>query len=109
MSDSNSPLRSHARGVTLALRLTPKARHEGIDGLMPGEEGTTLLKVSVNAPPEDGKANKALLALLAKEWGLPRAALSLLTGETSRHKVVLIEGDAAALMKKLSAWLAGRI
>ena len=94
------PLRPHARGITIAIKLTPKAKREEISGLMPGENGTTLLKVSVTAPPEDGKANKALIALLSKEWGLPKSALSLLTGETSRQKVILIEGETAALMER---------
>lgn len=99
---SPSPFRPHARGVTAEIRLTPKARREGIGGIMPGEDNTVLLKVSVAAPPEDGKANKALLALLAKAWKLPKTALSLLSGETSRHKVILAEG---AEIDKLDAWL----
>ena len=94
------PFRPHARGVTVAIKLTPKAKREVIGGTIPGENETALLKVSVTAPPEDGKANKALIALLSKEWGLPKSTLSLLTGETSRQKAILIEGDTAALMER---------
>jgi uncharacterized protein (TIGR00251 family) len=100
-----SPFRPHARGVTVAIRLTPKARHEDIDGTMPGEDDTVLLKASVNAPPEDGKANKALIALLAKEWKLPKSSLSLLSGDTSRQKVILMTGESEMLMQKLALWL----
>jgi len=100
-----TPLRSHARGITISIKLTPKAKREEIGGLIPGEDNTMLLKATVTAPPEDSKANKALIALLAKEWGLPKSAFSLLAGETSRQKVILVEGETAALMERLSGWL----
>ena len=66
------------------------------------------LKISVTAIPEDGKANKALFALLAREWKLPKSALSLLSGDTHRQKVVLVEGDGGALISRLQEWFAAR-
>lgn len=63
------------------------------------------LKASVTAAPEDGRANKALIALLAKELKVPKTSISLLSGETNRQKVILIEGDSAQLQKKASAWI----
>lgn len=98
-----SPFRLHPKGATVNLRLTPGARAAGFHGLMDIGGGKTALKVSVNAAPEDGRANKALLLFLADSWELPKASLSLLSGETNRQKVVLAEGDGAALMKKLAA------
>lgn len=98
---SPTPLRPHPRGVTIAIKLTPKAKREEIGDLMSGENTTVLLKASVTAPPEDGKANKALIALLAKKWGLPKSAFSLLSGETSRQKVILVEGETTVLLERL--------
>jgi uncharacterized protein YggU (UPF0235/DUF167 family) len=61
----------------------------------------------VTAAPEDGKANAALLRLLAKTWRLPRTALAVTGGATSRLKTVTIRGDGQALAGMLNAWLAG--
>ena len=53
-------------------------------------------KVRVTAPPEDGRANDALLELLAKRLDLPRRSLSIVSGHTSREKVVRLEGIGRA-------------
>ena len=95
------PIKTHASGLTVTLRLTPNARTVGFGGMMDIGNGKTALKVSINAVPEDGKANTALIGFLAKSWGLPKSALSILSGQTSRIKIILIEGDGKALMEKL--------
>jgi uncharacterized protein YggU (UPF0235/DUF167 family) len=95
-----TPLRLHARGLTAAVRLMPGARREGFHGVVDG-----LLKISVTAVPEHGKANKALTAFLAKWWGVPKNSLSLLSGEAHRQKVVLVEGDGKALLARVEALL----
>jgi uncharacterized protein (TIGR00251 family) len=51
--------------------------------------------VSVTAPPEDGRANDAVLALLREAFGLSRSQLALLSGQTNRNKVVLVRGLTA--------------
>lgn len=99
------PFRLHKQGITVNVRLTPGARRDGIGGVVDAGDGKKALKISVRSPPEDGKANKELLALLAAEWGLPKSSLSLLSGDSSRQKVVLIAGDSAALQMKLANWL----
>jgi uncharacterized protein (TIGR00251 family) len=91
--------------LTVNVRLTPGARSEGFSGLADAPDNIKALKISVRSPPEDGKANKALLAFLAEEWDLPKSRLSLLSGETNRQKVVLVEGDGAALQMLLANWL----
>lgn len=99
------PFQLHGRGVTARIRLTPGARKTGFQGVadMPGEAAARMLKISVNAVPEDGKANRALLAFLAREWDMPKSSLSLLSGETSRQKIVLAQSDdPAALLARLS-------
>lgn len=90
-------------GLRLAVRLTPKAGHDGIEGLKPTADGSVELAVKVTAVPESGKANDALLRLLAKRLKLPVSALQLVAGATDRHKQILIEGDAAQLESALSA------
>lgn len=71
--------------LTLSLHIQPGARKTEVMGLH-GE----ALKIRLAAPPVDGKANEALLAFLAKTLGLPRARVSLKSGQTSRAKVVEI-------------------
>jgi uncharacterized protein (TIGR00251 family) len=92
-------------GLRLAVRLTPKAGRDGIEGLKPTADGGVELAVKVTAVPENGKANDALLRLLAKLLKLPVSALQLVAGATDRHKQILIEGDAAALEAALSSAL----
>ena len=64
------------------------------------------MKVSVTAPPAEGRANDALLALLAKEWRLPRRDLTLVGGGKSRNKTVHIAGEPRLLLNRLAAALA---
>ena len=93
-------------GVRLAVRLTPKASRDRIEGVATDADGRALLKVSVTAVPEDGKANAALIKLLAKEWRLPKSAMEIIQGATDRRKVLLITGDAARLRQCLEHWTA---
>ena len=83
--------------VRLSVRLTPRASREEIAGF----EGETL-RVRVTAPPVEGRANRALVRLLAKRLGVPRGAVRVVTGQTSRSKVVAIAGlDATELRRRL--------
>ena len=59
--------------------------------------------------PEKGKANAALCALLAKEWRLPKTALSVTGGMASRRKTVRVVGKPEALMAALMAWAEARV
>ncbi|HTL66767.1 MAG TPA: DUF167 domain-containing protein [Lacunisphaera sp.] len=76
---------------TLQLKTIPNAPRDEIAGWL-GD----ALKVKVHAPALDGRANEALLAFLADQLGVPRRAVVLVRGDKSRHKVVRIEGLAAA-------------
>ncbi|WP_328703044.1 DUF167 domain-containing protein [Arenibaculum pallidiluteum] len=100
-------LRETPEGLRAAIRLTPRAAREGVQGLAETVEGGRQLKVSVTAVPEAGKANAALVRLLAKAWGLPPSSLSVVSGATDRNKVVAVAGDAAVLRARLESWLAG--
>jgi uncharacterized protein (TIGR00251 family) len=83
------------------VRLTPKGGRDAIDGWSADARGQKVLKARVTAPPEDGKANAALIALLADALGVPKRAVRIAVGDTSRTKTVEIDGDAGALMAAL--------
>lgn len=73
------------------VRLTPKASRSEIRGWAADADGKPVLKVSVTATPEKGKANGALLALLAKEWGIPKRNIIITHGDINRNKTLLIK------------------
>lgn len=73
--------------TSLRLRVTPGARRSGVTGRY-----GNAWKVSVAAAPDDGKANAAVLELLAETLGVSRTSLELVTGSTSRDKVVALQG-----------------
>ena len=92
-------------GLRIALRVTPKARHEGIGAVVDWADGPRL-EVAVRAPAEDGRANVAVTAVLAATLGVARRQVSLIQGAGSRQKLVLVAGDGPALAARLQALLA---
>ena len=84
-------------GIRLSLRVQPKASAERVIGLVAEADGGVALKVAVTAPPADGKANAALLRLLARLFRLPQRDLELVLGAADRRKVVAIAGAADKL------------
>ena len=96
-------LRATATGVSLAVRAQPGAKKTAIIGIY-GEGATSQLKIAVQAPPLEGRANEALVAFLAQTFGLPKNAVKLISGELSRSKVAVLEGmsmaHAAAVLAK---------
>jgi len=104
---SSGVIVAEADGVRLAVRLTPKASRNAVQGVAAGADGAPVLKVAVTAVPEGGKANAALIKLLAKEWKLPKGSIEIITGTTDRRKTLRIHGDAADLAARIAARLAG--
>ena len=98
------PYRVRPDGVVLAVRLTPRASRDGIDGLRDGPNGP-YVQARVRAVPEDGRANAALVELVADEIGVPKSTLEVTAGHTARLKSLHIKGDAAALEARVTAWL----
>jgi len=88
-------LRANADGVTLAVRAQPGAKKTAITGVY-GEGAETQLKIAVQAPPVEGRANTALVAFLADFFGIPRSRVELVSGELSRSKVFLLRGVTLA-------------
>ncbi|MGN6670154.1 MAG: DUF167 family protein [Candidatus Nucleicultricaceae bacterium] len=80
-------LYTEKHGWTIAIRLTPHASKDSIKGIYVDEKGRLYLKASVRAVPEDGKANKAIIRLMAKEWKIPASTITLITGDTGRLKI----------------------
>lgn len=97
------PLEPVADGLRLALRVTPKASRNAIAGLADTADGGQVLKVTVTCVPENGKANEAVLKLLAKAWKLPKTSMTVVAGATDRNKILHVAGDPAALLPRLTA------
>lgn len=99
MSSIPAFIRETAGGVTLALKVQPRASANEV-GELSGEE----LRVKVTAPPVDAAANEAVLRLVAEVAGCPRSRIELLRGGTSRHKVLKLHGlTAAAVLQALES------
>ncbi|WP_413204323.1 DUF167 family protein [Rhodospirillum sp. A1_3_36] len=100
------PLTDRTDGLWLTLRLTPKASRDALVGITADADGSAVLKASVTAVPENGKANAALVKLLAKSWKLPKGTLSVIQGQTDRRKVLRVEGDPGDLRARLDPLIA---
>lgn len=81
-----------SKTTQITVKLTPKAAKNEIRGWEEDLFGERILKATVTTPPDKGKANKALIALLAKHYRMPKSAFTILRGETSRLKVIEIQG-----------------
>ena len=88
-----------AGGFRLTVRLTPKSSRDGIDGVTTTPDGRPALAARVRAVPEKGKANKALTRLVAKTAGVAPSSVSLISGDTSRVKVLQVVGDPRRLIE----------
>ena len=87
-------LRVDAGGVLVPVAAQPGARRPGLLGVRAG-----ALRLAVTAPPEDGRANAALAALLAEALSLPRRAVSCTSGATSRRKLFRVDGLSLAELR----------
>lgn len=96
-----SPLRPGRGGLLLAVRVTPKSSRDAVAGLHTAADGAVSLAVRVTAAPDRGRANAAVIAVLAAASGLPRSAFAIVSGETERCKTLLVTGNPAAV----EAWM----
>lgn len=108
MEDVEDGLRAHEDGLLLTVRVSPGAKQTKALSWEAGADGQRQLRLRVSAPAEKGKANEAVLKLLAGLFGVPRNRLRLISGATSRAKTVLAEGDGAALRAALREALSGQ-
>jgi len=105
LADTDDFLAAAANGVGVRLVVTPKASRNGVEGVRREADGGAVLRVQVTAAPEDGKANAAVVKLLAKAWHLPKGAFSVRVGAAARRKVLFIEGDADDLARRIRKWV----
>ncbi|MEX0810407.1 MAG: DUF167 family protein [Dongiaceae bacterium] len=91
-------------GILLTLRVTPRARRNAIEGMIADADDQARLKVSVTAVASEGAANKAVIALLAKTWRMPKSAIAIVAGAADRRKTVHIAGDTTDLTARLDRW-----
>ena len=94
-------------GVRLAVRLTPRAARNGLDGVVPGPDGRPLLQMRVAAPPVEGAANAALIGFVAEALRMRRADVAIVSGERGRVKLLELSGDSAVLLTRLADWVRG--
>lgn len=85
----------------LFLRLTPNARHDKLHGVYEHGDGKNYLQVSVRAVPENGKANKAVMAFLAKILSVAKSDLKLKSGSKSRFKYIKVNLPAHLVMQEI--------
>jgi hypothetical protein len=98
--------RYSADGISVAVRVTPRGGRDDIDGLETLANGRIVVKVRVRAIAEGGEANRAVTELLAKVLGVPKRAVRLLSGTTSRLKQIAVDGNPeqlGAALRKLTA------
>jgi uncharacterized protein (TIGR00251 family) len=95
------PWRYSTQGISVALRVTPRGGRDEIDGLETLANGRSVVKIRVLAIAEGGEANRAVIELLAKALGVPKARIRVLSGVTSRLKQIAVDGDPAKLGEAL--------
>jgi len=93
--------------VRVRVRLTPRASANRLAGLVADADGGVALKIMVTAAAEQGKANDALIALLAKTWRLAKSDISIVAGASDRRKTLHVAGTAPQLLSALAASVAG--
>jgi uncharacterized protein len=89
------PLHETAAGVTFAAKVQPRARRNAIVG-----ELGYALKVALMAPPVDGRANDACIAFFAKQLGVARSSVTIVSGQSSRNKTIRVTGITAAQLRE---------
>ncbi|MDX2101782.1 MAG: DUF167 domain-containing protein [Alphaproteobacteria bacterium] len=82
---------------TIAVLVTPRARSASVGPWETDAAGRPVLRVSVTAPPLDGAANEAVIALLAKHWHVPKRAIEIAGGAGSRQKRLTITAPEEVL------------
>ena len=95
------PWRYSTEGISIALRVTPRGGRDDIDGVETLANGRSVVKVRVRAIADGGEANRAVMELLAKVLGVPKARVKILSGATSRFKQVAVDGDPRILGETL--------
>ena len=89
------PIRDTAVGVSFAVKVQPRAKRNAIVG-----EVGDAMKLTLTAPPIDGRANEACIEFFANLLDVPRSSITIASGETSRNKVIRVTGMAAVEVRR---------
>jgi uncharacterized protein len=89
------PVRDTDAGTTFAVKVHPRANKNAITG-----DVGDALKLSLTAPPADGKANQACIEFLAKLLKVPRSSVTIAAGQTNRNKVICVAGLSAEEVRR---------
>ena len=89
-------------GLSVELRVTPGAKADRVEGVERDADGAAVLRVRLKAPPAEGQANRALVRLLAKRWGLAKSDVTLAAGASARRKRLHLAGEPEALAARLA-------
>jgi len=89
--------------LSFRIRLTPRGGRDAVDGWVRGADGAEYLKARVASPPEDGKANAALIALLSELLDVPKSTIRIAAGQTARIKTIEISPATATAAARLQA------
>jgi len=95
------PLKIARDGLGVAIHLVPRTKADRLIAIAVTAEGRRVLKATVTAPAEGGRANEALSHLLARVWHIPRRDISIIHGFTSRNKAVRVAGDPPRPIEKI--------
>ena len=88
-------------GIRLAVRLTPRASRDGLDGIGTDADGRAILRIRLTAPPVEGAANQALIDFLAEILSMRKKDIVIRSGETGRLKILEIAGKPEMLAARL--------
>ena len=94
-------LRRTATGVTIELSVQPRARRDSL------ELRDDTLRAVVTKPADEGQANAAVIALMAKAWRLPKSKFAVVRGASARRKVLSIAGEPDLLAARIVDWMRG--
>ena len=94
-----------AGGIRLRVRVTPRGGRDAVEGIGADADEAPHLNIRVAAAPVDGDANMAVEKLLAKWLAVPKTTVEVISGETTRLKTVMIDGDPVQLLHRCQALL----
>ena len=94
--------RAEAGALLVRVKVQPKSRRPGLEGLRPSADGPRL-RVAVTEAPEDGRANRAVCATLAAALEVPASVVEITQGATAREKTLRVSGDPALLIPRIEA------
>ena len=103
--DYTNVLSSFNAGVRLSVKAKPGSSRARAPKIVDICDDKCALEIAVAAAPEDGKANKAIIATLAKALSIPKADINIKSGTTARLKIIEISGDPQSLYALVRAWL----